>query len=131
MPENIATRNEQHQDMVHEMVRILNRRGYEQIATAGSETREESYYVVWEGTEQRFTPDITATREGREYLFAVETAATLRNPVIQEKIELFTEYAKATGKYFGLIVPRGVMEEARAIVTKLATEPERAHVIGF
>ena len=42
MPENIATRNEQHRDMVHEMVRVLSRRGYEQIATAGGETRQDT-----------------------------------------------------------------------------------------
>ncbi len=131
MPENNAARNAQHQEIVQEMVRVLSRRGYDQIATAGGERDDDAYYVAWEETDQRFMPDITAARGDREYLFAVETAATLRNPIVQEKLELFSEYARASGKFFGLVVPRDVMEEARAILNNLSTEPERSHVIGF
>lgn len=110
----------------------LKRRGFVDIRASVLEEYQENRppVIFWENSDQAFTPEATARKNDIDFLFAVETADSLRTQEAAERIALFAAYAGTYHRHFCLVVPEPALPEALALVRESGMDERYVHVAG-
>ncbi len=117
--------------MIRELVRILEGRGYGGIRAARLPEYESCRpkAILWDSSDEGYTPDIWARKNGNDFLFQVETAATLRE--IDKRVILFATFARHFRKQFCLVVPAGCVGTTKDKLGALKVNERFIHVLGM
>jgi len=116
-----------HDGLIQRLVDDLREKGYQDIRVDHlpefEDRRPERLYSS--AAEFFFTPDVTATRQGRECLFEVETEDSLCFALTQEELRTFSVIARERGSLVYLVVPSHLDAEARALLEGLENKNHR------
>ena len=84
----------------------------------------QSELIYWEETKKGHRPDLTATKNGTQTLFEIETADSISDQHTEDQWTLFAENAKQHGKIFTVVVPDGSLVSANQRLTGLRIQAQ-------
>jgi len=113
----------EHDSIVKSVAEFLSKNGYRNIRAAvdGYEKPDKISLSHLRGSH---VPDVTTEKNGKHYLFEVETDDSIHDERTKDKWELFSAYAKEQKGFFIISVPPGSGNKAR---TRLAHLGLRAY----
>jgi hypothetical protein len=107
-----------HDSIVQALTTALPKHGYENVK-ADLPGHTKPLLIHWKGKQEGHIPDVTATKDGKGYIFEVETADTITIQHTVEQWKLFAASADLNNKEFVVVVPTGCGEVAREQVKQL------------
>lgn len=115
----VKRKNEsEHSSMVGTLANHLSGEAYKEIkADHISHTRPD--IITWKNTGKGHIPDVTATKDGKQYLFEVETCDSINEQHTEDQWTLFSANAKQYGKIFIVVVPKSCEQDANNRVKSL------------
>lgn len=121
------------EDLIRTLVGTLQRRGYEDIRVSRLEeyAGRRPVIIYWEDSDEGFMPDVMARREGRDYLFQVETAETVSGELAARQAEMFAAYARHYRRMYGLAVPQEALDKARHLLLRVPVDEQYVRMIGI
>ena len=112
-----------HEAMIQRLVARIERDGFVDVqADVVSYDRPPKIY--WKDTREGHVPDVTATKDGVNYTFAVETGGAVSMEDTQRRWRLLAGDAEQHGKRFIAVVPAGRIDEARRRLNALQIDAE-------
>jgi hypothetical protein len=118
--------------LLHALIERLRHRGYDDLRVSRLEEFEgkRPAIIFWEDTDIRFMPDASAVKGMVPFIFQVETHETLQSDDAQQRIALFSAYARHYQRHYCLVVPAEDMKKAKVMVLNQGIDERFVHVVS-
>jgi len=105
-----------HKKILSSITSYLNKKGYENIRVQGIETYDDPAQISRKDSDQSFTPDLTARKEGVKHYFEVVNYAKKDKNLVISKWMILSSLAKQLNGKLHLMVPHGQMSYTNRLI---------------
>lgn len=109
-------RTPEHEKMMHSVAGYLQNQGYERIKAQMLDEYEQPAELKKRGSEQSFTPDLTARKNGNKHYFEIVSYPQKDQELVVSKWMVLSTLAQQLDGKFFLVVPHGKMSYTNRII---------------